>query len=119
MKSQYLPVDPDFTEQIEKTIPGNNPIHVHYFEKGNEVETVKGLAKKITSNKNGEFIVFESGQKIRLDRIPLFSTGIPVRLMTNMTATPWPALIVWVEWTENFSLDLRMSYFFKSFTLSK
>jgi hypothetical protein len=73
MKSQYLPVDPDFTEQIEKTIPGNNPINVHYFEKGNEVETVKGLAKKITSNKNGEFIVFESGQKIRLDRIVVFN----------------------------------------------
>jgi hypothetical protein len=72
MKSQYLPVDPDFTEQIEKTISRNNPINVHYFEKGNEVESVKGLAKKIANSKKGEFIEFENGQKIRLDRIIVF-----------------------------------------------
>lgn len=73
MKSQYLPVDPDFPEQIEKTISENKSVIVHYFKKGNEVETTKGLAKKIATRKNGEFIVFENGEEIRLDRIIVFN----------------------------------------------
>ena len=73
MNSKYLQVDLDFLEQIEKTISGNNSISVHYFKMGDELETVKGLAKKIVSGKKGEFIVFENGQKIRLDRIIVFN----------------------------------------------
>jgi len=72
MKLPYLPVDLDFSEQIKKTISGNKPITVHYFEKKNEVETVKGLARKTAARNNGEFIVFENGEKIRLDRIIVF-----------------------------------------------
>jgi hypothetical protein len=73
MKSQYLPVDPDFSEQFEKTIFGNNPMNIHYFEKGTEVKTVNGLAKKVVSEKKGKFIVFENGQRIRFDRIIVFN----------------------------------------------
>lgn len=74
MNTKYLQVDLDFLEQLKRTISENNTISVHYFEEENTLETEKGKVKEIETNKTrGEFIVFENGQKIRLDRIIVFN----------------------------------------------
>jgi hypothetical protein len=74
MNTKYLQVDLDFLEQIEKTISENNSISVHYFEEENTLENAKGKVKAIETNRSrGEFIVFDNGQKIRLDRIIVFN----------------------------------------------
>lgn len=74
MNTKYLQVDLDFLEQIEKTISENNSISVHYFEEENTLENAKGKIKEIETNSSrGEFIVFDNGQKIRLDRIIVFN----------------------------------------------
>ncbi len=74
MNTKYLQVDLDFLEQIEKTISEKNSISVHYFEEENTLENAKGKIKEIETNKSsGEFLVFENGPKIRLDRIIVFN----------------------------------------------
>ncbi|WP_372949587.1 hypothetical protein [Mariniphaga sp.] len=74
MNTKYLQVDLDFLKQIEKTISEKNSISVHYFEEENTLENTKGKVKEIETNKSsGEFLVFENGPKIRLDRIIVFN----------------------------------------------
>lgn len=73
MSTQYKPVDPDYHELISEVISRNKPIVIHYFGKGNTLESKKGAAKEILSNQNHEeFVAFKNGEKIRLDRIITF-----------------------------------------------
>lgn len=73
MTAKYLPVDPDYLESFEQAISSPQKITVQYFEKENTLKKAEGSITKISQNKTGEeFLVFESGQKIRLDRIVVF-----------------------------------------------
>lgn len=73
MTAKYLPVDPDYLESFEQAISSPQKITVQYFEKENTLKKAEGRITKISQNKIGEeFLVFESGQKIRLDRIVVF-----------------------------------------------
>lgn len=74
MKAKYFPVDPDFHKFIEQSVKKSQPVAVHYFEKEGVVKNARGMLKgRVTNSRHEEFIVFESSQKIRLDRIIVFN----------------------------------------------
>jgi len=50
---------------------------VFYFGQGTEVEEAKGIIRGIINNGyNGEFLIFDSGAEVRIDRI-ITVNGIP------------------------------------------
>lgn len=74
MNLKYIPVDPDYLEQIEQVISEENEVSVHYFEKDNILKKVTGKISEIYSNQNNEdFLVLKDKVKIRLDRIIVFN----------------------------------------------
>lgn len=70
MYSQYLPVDPDFQEIIQKEKDRKSNAVVNYFDPNGEVEDVKNEMKEVVKSENGEeHLLFANGEKVRLDRI--------------------------------------------------
>ena len=73
MRSDYLPVSPDYTETFEQIISEKKTVKVFYFEERNELNDAKGKITEIFTEPNrAEFLVFENGIKVRLDRIIVF-----------------------------------------------
>jgi len=73
MATDYLPVNPDFEELFEQAVSDNRFVSIHYFGQENTVESEKGKLKHLLSNaRHEEFVVFENGKQIRLDRIIVF-----------------------------------------------
>ena len=74
MKTIFLPVDPVYYEPIEQAISSEETAVAHYFGEGNTLKNAKGNLKKITTSPDGEeFILFDNGQKVRIDRIIVFN----------------------------------------------
>lgn len=74
MTSKYLPVDLDFLKQIELSVSAGETVKIFFFNQENSLGDANGRIKEIkTGEKNGEFVVFENGQQIRLDRIIVFN----------------------------------------------
>lgn len=74
MKTKYLPVDPDYLENFEHAISAKHTVTVQYFEKENTLKKAEGRVTQISLNKKDEeYLEFENGQKIRLDRIIVFN----------------------------------------------
>ena len=70
MSEKFLPVAPEYIEQIENTISKSETVSVNYFENDISFENIKGKLKGIVSNKSQEeFILFENGFKVRVDKI--------------------------------------------------
>ena len=70
MNNKYSPVDPWFYELIENFKKENVVLKIHYFSAENEVNEAKGLIKSVIINKkHEEFLSFDSGDNVRLDRI--------------------------------------------------
>ncbi|MDD4109604.1 MAG: hypothetical protein PHH93_12880 [Prolixibacteraceae bacterium] len=70
MENQFIPVDPDFYDKIKELKKKNILIQVHFFGFENELKRVKGVIKGIIiNNKREEFLEFDSGDNVRLDRI--------------------------------------------------
>lgn len=70
MSEKFLPVAPEYIEQIEKAISKNDTASVNYFENEVNFENIKGKIIRVATNKNNEeFLLFENGFKIRVDRI--------------------------------------------------
>lgn len=70
MAKDYLPVDPDFYDIIEKEKLKKKIAVVNYFGENNSLEDAKGEIEGIVSSKNEEkFISFDTGKKVRLDRV--------------------------------------------------
>lgn len=77
MKSDYTPVDPDYFDVVEQEIGKNKISTIYYFEKQNMVEEEKGKLKKIETVGDFEkYVVFNSGRRLRLDRV-ITINGIP------------------------------------------
>ncbi len=73
MYEKYLPVDPYFYELIEKGKKSLLPSHIHYFTPENRLKEYHGMLRGTLTNKiHEEFLLFASGEKIRLDRIIAF-----------------------------------------------
>lgn len=70
MNNDYNPVDPDFHDIVEKEKSRKPESVVHYFGPDDQVEEVKGALKEIVTDKNHEeYLLLETGDKVRLDRI--------------------------------------------------
>ncbi|MGV8091954.1 MAG: hypothetical protein AB2L24_08830 [Mangrovibacterium sp.] len=70
MNEAYLPVDPDFFEIIENEKQRKDQTVVHYFGPDKELRDERGNIKDIiTVNKREEYLRFENGVQVRLDRI--------------------------------------------------
>ncbi len=70
MLEKFLPVAPEYIEQIENTISKKETVSVNYFENEINFENNKGkLIRVVTNENNEEFLLFEDGFKVRVDRI--------------------------------------------------
>lgn len=70
MSEKFLPVAPEYIEQIENTISKSETVSVNYFENEINFENNKGkLIRVVTNENNEEFLLFEDGFKVRVDRI--------------------------------------------------
>lgn len=69
MKNEYLPVGHDFLEIIGEEKKKEISSLIHYFGGNNELEDSKGEIKEILSEKDGDFLAMNTGDKVRLDRI--------------------------------------------------
>lgn len=73
MNTKYLAVDPDYSERFEQIISEKKEVAVFYFGEGNSLNNVSGKPVEIISTTNHEeFLEFQNGFKIRLDRIIAF-----------------------------------------------
>lgn len=78
MRPRYLPIDPEYFEIIKEQMK-NDETRVIYFTFSDEPELGEsnGRIIKIENNREeGDFLIFENGEKVRLDRIVVIS-GIP------------------------------------------
>ena len=71
MRPKYMPIDPDYTDIIEKEMANDNSRVIYFsFPEEPELEESNGKIVKIEDVKDeGSFIFFENGEKVRLDRI--------------------------------------------------
>lgn len=71
MKTKYLPVDHDYFDMMETEIDkGNVKVVFFTFADEPELDDTSGKVLKIDDIKGeGEYLFFESGSKVRLDRI--------------------------------------------------
>ncbi|MGF1638994.1 MAG: hypothetical protein ACFCUU_18100 [Cyclobacteriaceae bacterium] len=65
----YTPVSPDFHDIINdpKIRAKNGP--VHFFKGFKEIDTYHGCIAHLQRNQEGEFLVLDTEEKIRLDKI--------------------------------------------------
>lgn len=71
MKLKYMPIDSDYTEMLEMAMAKNNSRVIYFsFSKEPELEESNGKIIKIEDIKGeGSFLIFDNGDKVRLDRI--------------------------------------------------
>ena len=71
MKLKYMPINPDYTELLEAEMTNSNSRVIYFsFSSEPELEESNGKILKIENVKDeGSFLVFESGDKVRIDRI--------------------------------------------------
>ncbi len=73
MNSKYLPVNPDYLESFEQVISEKKAMKIFYFGEENSINDAKGKPVEIATEPNhAEFLMFDDGLKIRLDRIIVF-----------------------------------------------
>ncbi len=78
MKPKYLPIDPAYFELFKQEM-GKDEARVIYFAFCNEPELKESRGKIIgmdDQGKEGEFLLFEKRDRVRLDRIIVIN-GIP------------------------------------------
>lgn len=68
-ESSYLPVAWEYRESILAQIQSGNKGKVFYFANQHKVEETAGILLKLLSEKSGDFILMDNGDKIRIDRI--------------------------------------------------
>jgi hypothetical protein len=75
--NSYLPVSWDFREILAESKAAGKSSKIHYFDATLNIYADEGAIKEIIEIKDeGEFLILESGNSIRLDRI-ITLYGIP------------------------------------------
>lgn len=75
MNPVYNPVYPYYDDIFAKEQKKNSS-KVIYFGNGTELEEVKGKIIEFAKESHGEYMVFKTGEKVRIDRI-ITINGIP------------------------------------------
>lgn len=65
----FTPVDPDFKEIIRGTQKASQSGKVHFFNPTNQVDDTSGHIVSLEKSKLGEFLVLNTGAKVRLDKV--------------------------------------------------
>lgn len=65
----YTPVHYHYYEALEEAkIKGTDSV-IHFFIEGTEIESAKGFVSAILKEKDGDYVLLNSNEKIRLDKI--------------------------------------------------
>lgn len=76
MKTNYTPVPPVYYE-IFMSEQEKGFCKVFYFGNKTDVEETKGIIRGMINNgSNGEYLIFDSGEEVRIDRI-ITINGVP------------------------------------------
>ncbi|MFW6268079.1 MAG: hypothetical protein ACOC1E_02975 [Marinilabiliaceae bacterium] len=67
--TQYLPIDPDFYEILDKEIRESDEGKVFFFQPDNNIGQAEGKLTGLHKEKNGEFLAIYETEPVRLDRI--------------------------------------------------
>jgi hypothetical protein len=68
--NSYSPVPWEFREMIDEAMEADKNSVVHFFNLQDQVDSVQGKILKVEEMKGeGEFLVMEKGEKVRLDKI--------------------------------------------------
>lgn len=68
-KDNYLPVDPDFIDDVNKIATKALSGKIHYFDPRGKVDDVQGIVQKIEQKGHVEFVKVDTGELIRMDKI--------------------------------------------------
>jgi hypothetical protein len=69
MKTDFIPIHPDYYEMFSKE-QEKEFARMFYFANGSLVEEAKGKISKLVKNAlNEEYLIFDSGNEVRIDRI--------------------------------------------------
>ncbi|MFW5889960.1 MAG: hypothetical protein ACOCTO_01070 [Marinilabiliaceae bacterium] len=67
--TQYLPIDPDFYEILDKEIRESDEGKVFFFQPDNNIGQAEGKLTGIHKEEKGEFLSLSETEPVRLDRI--------------------------------------------------
>lgn len=74
MTPTYLPIDHHFFELFEKEMKKGEAKVIYFaFAEDPELEEAKGVITKLEKQESGEFMIFENGEQVRVDRIIVFN----------------------------------------------
>ncbi|HYH55383.1 MAG TPA: hypothetical protein VD772_02160 [Anseongella sp.] len=65
----YLPVPWDFREMLDEAMQQHKTGLIHYFSTEPEIERARGRVERLLREPGGEYLLTESGEKVRLDKI--------------------------------------------------
>lgn len=69
LSESYMPVDPDFYEDIENLIKKDKEVKVFFFTGDTELDSATGKIKGTVIENRAEYLRLHSNRLIRLDRI--------------------------------------------------
>lgn len=64
----FTPIDPDFYDIIPDQLAKGHVV-VHFFKNIGEVDTAKGSGVSLQKTNQGDFLIFDDTQQVRIDRI--------------------------------------------------
>lgn len=68
-KEAYAPVSCDFTDELEYVAVKKIPVAVTHWNENDELQNHQGRIKDILTENKEEFLVLDSGERVRLDHI--------------------------------------------------
>ena len=72
IKEQYEPIEPAFKEELIKYQEQRKFVRIHYFNEYHEYISKAAIIKEINWEAAGEFLVLNTGELVRLDKIVRF-----------------------------------------------
>ena len=74
MTPTYLPIDHHFFDLFEQEMKKGEAKVIYFaFTEAPELEEAKGIITKLEKQESGEFMIFENGEQVRVDRIIVFN----------------------------------------------
>lgn len=68
-EASYLPVSWDFREVLDEVMAKEISGAIHYFTREPMIEKASGRIDRLQKEESGEYLLTDSGEKVRLDKI--------------------------------------------------
>jgi len=72
IKEQYEPIEPVFKQELLQYMQQRKFVRIHYFNEYHEYISKAAIIKEINQEPAGEFLVLNTGELVRLDKIVRF-----------------------------------------------